>query len=129
MLEHWIRVEMKDADKNDPEARLALVLFRHSLLLDQREFARAAGIAPSQLSVYERGERPAPRPVLEKAALAADFPVELLDTLLRGLRAFRAAARGRSRADGVFAAGMAAELIDLVQLAVDAIVEPLAAKR
>src|SRR6185295_6305703 len=117
---------MKDADKNDPESRLALVLFRYSLLMEQREFARSARIAPSQLSVYERGERPAPRPVLEKAAAAAGFPVELLDSLLWGIRSFRAAARGRSRAARVFAGGTAAELIALVQLASDAILGPFA---
>src|SRR6185295_6567585 len=112
---------MKDADKNDPESRLALVLFRYSLLMEQREFARSARIAPSQLSVYERGERPAPRPILEKAAAAAGFPVELLDSLLWGIRSFRAAARGRSRADRVFAGGTAAELIVPVGLGAGAI--------
>jgi tetratricopeptide (TPR) repeat protein len=112
---------MKDADKNDPESRLALVLFRHSLLLEQRAFARAAGIAPSQLSVYERGGRATPRLVLEKAAAAAGFPVELLDSLLWGIRSFRVAARGKSRADRVFAGGTAAELIALVGLATDAV--------
>ncbi len=125
---------MKHADRNDPEAnspesRLALVLFRYSLLLEQGEFARTAGIAPSQLSVYERGERAAPRPVLEKAAVAAGFPVELLDSLLWGLCSFRAATGGTSRADRIFVGGMAAELIALARQGADAILEPLVPPR
>ena len=120
---------MEDADKNDPESRLALVLFRNSLLLEQGEFARTAGIAPSQLSVYERGKRATPREVLEKAAAAAGLPIHLLDSLLWMIRSFRAAARGRSRADRVFADGTAAELIALVRMATDVILEPRALER
>jgi transcriptional regulator with XRE-family HTH domain len=116
---------LEEADKNDPDARLALVLFRHSLLLDQARFAGAARIAPSQLSVYERGERGAPREVLEKAAAAAGFPVHLLDSLLWGLRSFRAAVRGRSRVNRALADGIAVELIALVRSAIDVALEPL----
>jgi transcriptional regulator with XRE-family HTH domain len=115
---------MKDADKSDPDSRLALVLFRYSLLLDQGDFARAAGIAPSQLSVYERGDRAPPREILEKAATAAGFPVYLLDPLLCGIRSFRAATRGRSRAESAVAEGTAAELADLVRKAIDLILDP-----
>ncbi len=118
---------MENADKNDPDARLALVLFRNSLLLDQARFAAAARIAPSQLSVYERGERGTPREVLEKAAAAAGFPVHLLDSLLWGFRSYRAAARGRSRANRALADGVAVELIALVRSAIDIALEPLAA--
>jgi len=117
---------MDDADRNDPESRLALVLLRASRLWDQAELARAARIAPSQLSVYERGERATPREVLEKAAEAAGFPVYLLDPLLSALRSFRAAARGRFRPDRAFAAALAAEMIALSQEAVDQILDPLA---
>jgi transcriptional regulator with XRE-family HTH domain len=117
---------MDDADKNDPESRLALVLLRSSRLWDQAELARAARIAPSQLSVYERGERATPREVLEKAAEAAGFPVYLLDPMLSALRSFRAAARGRFRLDRVLAAVLAAEMIALAQEAVDLILAPLA---
>jgi len=116
---------MEDADKNDPDSRLALSLFRSFLLLDQGDFAKAAHIAQSQLSVYERGERAAPREVLERAALAASFPIPLLDSLLWAIRSFRATAEGRSRADRVFAHGMAAEVIALVQRAVKVVLEPL----
>ena len=117
---------MQDADKNDPVSRLALVLFRHSLLLDQGDFARAAGIAPSQLSVYERGERAAPREVVEKAATAAGFPLTLLDALLLGLRSFRAASRERSRASRVLVDQIGAQFVELVQAVVELMREPLA---
>ena len=116
---------MDDADKNDPESRLALVLLRASRLWDQAELARAARIAPSQISVYERGERATPREVLERAADAAGSPVYLLDTLLWTLRSFRTVARGRSRPDRVFAAAFAAEMIALAQEAVDLVLAPL----
>jgi tetratricopeptide (TPR) repeat protein len=116
---------MADPDENDPASRLALTLFRESLLMEQGEFARKARIAPSQLSVYERGGRAAPREVLEKAAAAAGFPPELLDPLLWAIRSFRAAARGRSRADRVYADGATAELIALVREAADAILVSL----
>jgi len=110
---------MDDIDKNDPESRLALVLLRESRLWDQADLARAADIAPSQLSVYERGQRATPREVLERAAEAAGFPVYLLDPLLSALRSFRAAARGRIRPDRAFAAALAAEMIALSQEAAD----------
>jgi transcriptional regulator with XRE-family HTH domain len=117
---------MDDAGKNDPESRLALVLLRSSRLWDQAELARAARIAPSQISVYERGERATPREVLERAAEAAGFPVYLLDTLLWTLRSFRTVARGRSRPDRVFAAAFAAEMIALAQKTADMVLAPLA---
>jgi transcriptional regulator with XRE-family HTH domain len=117
---------MDDADKNDPESRLALVLLRSSRLWDQAELACAARIAPSQLSVYERGERATPRDVLERAAEAAGFPVYLLDTLLWTLRSFRTVARGRLRPDRVLAAAFAAEMIAVAQEAVDLVLAPLA---
>jgi transcriptional regulator with XRE-family HTH domain len=120
---------LEDPDGNDPESRLALVLFRYSLLLEQGELARAARIAQSQLSVYELGKRATPREVLEKAAAAVGFPVDLLDSLLWGLRSFRAATKGRSRADRVFADGLSAELLALVRKATDVILQPGALER
>ncbi|MFL6264292.1 MAG: helix-turn-helix transcriptional regulator [Thermoanaerobaculia bacterium] len=117
---------MDAAGKNDPESRLALVLLRSSRLWDQAELARAARIAPSQLSVYERGERATPRDVLERAAEAAGFPVYLLDTLLWTLRSFRTVARRRLRPDRVLAAAFAAEMIAVAHEAVDLVLAPLA---
>jgi tetratricopeptide (TPR) repeat protein len=113
-----------DPDKNDPESRLALVLFRNFLLLEKGDFARAAGIAPGQYTIYERGERPTPRHVLEKAAVAAGFPVYLLDLLLWVIRSFRAVARGKSRAERAFAEGFFVELASLIRQAADVILAP-----
>ncbi|MFY9821204.1 MAG: hypothetical protein WAM82_07470 [Thermoanaerobaculia bacterium] len=120
---------MMDPNENDPESRLALVLFRSSLLLQQGDFARAAGIAPGQYGFYERGERPTPRHVLEKAAVAAGFPLYLLDLLLWVIRSFRAVARGKSRADRAFAEGFFAELVSLIRQAADVILTPARAAR
>ena len=117
---------MDDADKNDPESRLALFLLRHNRLWDQKQLAQAARIAPSQLSVYERGERPVPRDVLEKVAAASGFPVYLLDPLLTGLRSFRAAARGDSRPGRVVGELLALELMRLSQKATEEILAPAA---
>jgi transcriptional regulator with XRE-family HTH domain len=121
--------KLVDPDKNDPESRLALVLFRNFLLLEKGDFARAAGIAPGQYTIYERGERPTPRRVLEKAAVAARFPVYLLDLLLWVIRSFRAVARGKSRAERAFAEGFFVELAALVRQAADVILAPAQAAR
>jgi len=117
---------MDDADKNDPESRLALVLLRESRLWDQADLARAADISPSQLSAYERGKRATPREVLERAAEATGFPVYLLDPMLSAIRSFRAAAKGRIRPDRAFAAALAAEMIALAQGMTDHVLAPLA---
>lgn|GEM_PF-6966220 len=114
-----------DPEANDPVARLAMILFHHSLYMEQGEFARFAGINASQLSEYERGVKATPRKHLEKAAVAAGFPVELLDFLLQSIRLYRAAVRGRSRADRIFAQGTAAEILAIVQMATDVILEPM----
>jgi tetratricopeptide (TPR) repeat protein len=112
--------------KNDPEARLALVLFFHlGGWKTHDQLAKATGIARPQVSLYFEGKRAIPRDALEKIAAAAGFPVYLLDPLLRELRSFLAAARGRSRSSRIFADGHAAELIVLVQMATDLILEPL----
>jgi transcriptional regulator with XRE-family HTH domain len=109
-----------DPDANDPEARLAMVLFFYlGGWRTQGQLAQASGIARSQISEYFEGKRAIPRQALEKIAAAAGFPVHLLSPVLGGLRSFRAAARGRSRASRVFADGVAAELIVLVQMAAD----------
>lgn len=117
---------MDKADRNDPESRLALVLLRASRLWDQAELAQAARIAPSQISLYERGERPTPRDVLERAAEATGYPVYLLDPMLSALRSFRAATRARARPNRVFGAVLAAEILALSQESVDLALAPLA---
>src|SRR6185369_7395069 len=121
---------MEDGKKNDPEAngpeaRWAMVLLRYLRGWNHGQLAKAARIGRSQVSTYDEGKRAIPREALEKIAAAAGFPAYLLDPLLRGLRSFRAATRGRSRAGRVFADGVSAELILLVQRAADLILEPL----
>jgi tetratricopeptide (TPR) repeat protein len=114
-----------DPEANEPEARLALVLFNElGGWKSHTKLAKALGMSRSQLSEYFEGKRAIPREILEKIAAAAGFPVPLLDPLLRDLRSFRAA-RGWSRAGSVFAGGNAAELIVLVQMATDLVVAPL----
>src|SRR4051795_3707226 len=99
-----------DPEANDPEARLALVLFNElGGWRSHTKLAKAVGLSRSQLSEYFEGKRAIPREILEKIAAGAGFPVPLLDPLLRYLRSFRAAARGWSRAGSVFAGGNAAE--------------------
>lgn len=110
---------------NKDDSRLAIILLRSLHGWDQKELAEAAQVAPSQVSVYETGGRAAPREFLEKISLAAGFPLYLLDPLLRFLRSFQAAARMRSRADRVLGEGAAAEIMELVRLAVDTVLEPL----
>jgi transcriptional regulator with XRE-family HTH domain len=115
---------MEILDKNDPDSRLAMVLLRYSKGWDQGDLARATRIAPSQLSVYDRGERSLPRDLLERIAAAADFPDFLLDPLLRSLRSFRAAAKGRWSADRAFADEVSAEILALLRLGTDAALAP-----
>jgi tetratricopeptide (TPR) repeat protein len=114
-----------DPRSKDPDAQLLILLCRHSLPMDQGDFARFAGINPSQLSDYEQGVRAAPRKVQEKAVRAAGLPVFLLAGMLRGIRSFRVAARGRLRADRIFSASTAAEVIDLARLVADVVLGPL----
>jgi len=124
-----MRVEEPRERKEDPEARLAMVLLRYAMNWDQSELAREARIAPSQVSVYDRGERAVPREVLEKVAVAADFPVPLLDPLLWTIRSFLAAAGGRSRVSRVLADSVMAELMALARRTADLILEPLSPPR
>jgi tetratricopeptide (TPR) repeat protein len=113
-----------DSRSKDPDARLLILLCRHSLHMDQGDFASFAGINASQLSDYEQGVRAAPRKVQERAVGAAGLPVFLCDGMLRDIRSFRVAARGRSRVDRIFSAGTAAQVIDLARLAADVVLGP-----
>jgi len=114
-----------DPKANDPAARLALVLFNElGGWRSHTRLAKAVGLSRSQLSEYFEGKRAIPREILEKIAMAAGFPVHLLDPLLRDLRSFRAA-RGWSRAGSVFAGGNAAEILVLVQMATELVLAPL----
>lgn len=106
-------------DGEDPDSQLAMVLFRYSRGWDQQELARAAGLAPSQVSVYDRGERPVPRKTLERMADAAGVPPALLDPVLRVIRSFRIAAEGRFREGRALEEVLLSRLTALVRMAVD----------
>jgi transcriptional regulator with XRE-family HTH domain len=80
-------------------------------------------VAPSQLSNYERSERPVPREVLEKVAQVADLPVSLLDALVWFLRSFRSAATVKTPEGRALADSIAIELIALVREAQDLIAD------
>jgi transcriptional regulator with XRE-family HTH domain len=109
----------------EPDARLALILLRSLRKWDQAKLAQEARIAPSQLSVYERGDRAVPRHLLEKAAQAVGFPLYLLDPLLHAIASFRAAAAGRSRPGRAEGDALGAEILDLFQQAFDLVLSPL----
>jgi transcriptional regulator with XRE-family HTH domain len=111
--------EDRSEERDEKDARLALILLRSLKEWDQAELAQAARIAPSQISVYEMGRRAVPRDVLERVAAVADFPSPLLDPLLRALRAFRLAARRRSRADRVLGELFYAELMVNIRQAIE----------
>ncbi len=115
---------MERGKKTDPDARLAMILLRSLHNWDQGELARAAGIAPSQLSIYDRGERALPRAILERIAEAAGFPLHLLDPLLRSLRSFRAAARGGSRPQGRMFDRLSAGLFEMAAESLEAVLPP-----
>ncbi len=80
----------------DPAPRLFLVLVRHALgWFEQQQLAAALGVAPSQISMWERGERPIPEEALEAAAAQANLSPPLLALALRAIRSFLQATQGR----------------------------------
>ena len=120
---------MEDEEKDvDLPRLLALVLLRFRMSWDQDGLAKASKTSPSQISAYLRRERSIPRKVLERAAAGADFPAHLLAPLLRELRSFLVAGRGRSRFDHVVSEGAASELMALVSQALDVVLAPLDSK-
>jgi transcriptional regulator with XRE-family HTH domain len=99
-------------ERIDAAPRLALVLLRHSLgLSEQRELAAALDVAASQVSMWERGERPVPEEALERAARLRGLAPPLLAQLLREIRAFLRAVRRTSGAGQMLAGNLAAELV------------------
>lgn len=111
--------------KADPAARLAMVLLRHNRgWLEKGQLAAALGAAASQVSMWERGDRPIPREALERIADATRFPRPLLVPLLRALRAFRRAAQGRGLPDRATAAAIAFDLLPHLLAATDLLLVP-----
>ncbi len=103
----------------DLAASLAMVLLRCSRRLEPTELAEAVRITRSQASAYERGRRMVPPQVLESVAAATNFPQPLLAPLLRAIRSFLVAGRGRSLADRALSEGLSLEILALVREAAD----------
>lgn len=113
----------------DQAGRLAMVLLRYSKLLDQNRLAEAIHITRSQSSEYERGRSAVPSEILERVAAVTDFPEPLLGLLLRGIRSFLIAGKGRSRADRALSEGLVVEVLALIREAIDLTTSPRRGKR
>ena len=110
----------------DPAPRLFLVLVRYSLgWFEQRQLAEALGVRPSQISMWERGERPVPAEVLEEAAAQANISPALLALALRAIRSFLQATRGRGRGDRGLEVVLALDLLPALQTSMDVLLAPL----
>ncbi|HYU31552.1 MAG TPA: helix-turn-helix transcriptional regulator [Thermoanaerobaculia bacterium] len=116
----------KDRERIDPAPRLGMVLIRYSLgMFEQQELAAALGVAPSLVSMWEHGDRPIPKEVLEKTARLRDLSRPLLAQLLREIRSFLQVSQGTSRAGRALAAAVAVDLFPLLVEAVDIVLSPL----
>ncbi len=99
-----------------------MVLLRHRRgWYEKQELAQAAGFTPSQVSMWELGERPIPMDVLERTAAVTGFPLQLIDPLIRGLRSMLIAAEGRSKSIHALVDRFAVELVVLLQECADLI--------
>ncbi len=116
--------ESDEESLGDLTARLAMILFRRARRLSQGDFARITRVAASLVSVYDRGKRPLPKKTLEKIAARLDFPSHLVDPLLRQIRTFLLAWRGRAHPDRTLEDGFVMELMAVVHEAGDLILSP-----
>jgi tetratricopeptide (TPR) repeat protein len=112
--------------EDTPDERLAVVLMRHAVgWWEQAKLAMAARFTPSQVSMWDRGDRPVPPYALERTADATGFPRYLLGSLLRVIRSFRLAAKGKSHPRRALAEVSLVELFPLAMSALDLILDPL----
>jgi transcriptional regulator with XRE-family HTH domain len=110
----------------DPEPRLLMVLLRYDLgWFERRQLAEALGIAPSLVSMWERGERRIPREALGNAADQRGLPRQLLAPALQALRSFRLAAQGKSRRRYTVDVVVAIDLLPLLLETTDLVLAPL----
>lgn len=116
----------KNRERIDPAPRLGMVLIRYSLgLFEQQELAAALGVKPSQVSMWEGGDRPIPKDVLERTARLRNLSRPLLAQLLREIRSFLLVSQGRSRAGRALAAAVAVDLLPLLVEALAVVLSPL----
>jgi tetratricopeptide (TPR) repeat protein len=117
--------EPREETLEEQAYRLALVLLRTKKKgLKQTGLAREAGFSTGQASNYEQGKSPVPRPVLDRVAELVRFPASLLDLLLREIRSFLVAGKGRSRADRAAVGTHALERLALDREVADLVLAP-----
>ena len=121
-------MEPKLPKTDDPDSRLALVLLRYRVGLNQKELAEAADISASKMSNYDQGEKDVPPEHLNRAADATQYPRVLLAPVRRALRSFRLAARGWFRAERVVQDSLFADLLALLGGAIDTVLSPVSRK-
>lgn len=111
---------VKERRKEDQARSLAMVLLRYRRgWYEKQKLAQEAGFTPSQVSMWELGERPLSTEALERTAEATGFPPYLLDPLLRGLRSFLAASEGRSQPARALEDATSAELVAFLKDCMD----------
>jgi tetratricopeptide (TPR) repeat protein len=112
--------------ENDPVSRLAFVLLRYFRgWWDKVKLVEAGGFLSSQVTMWDHGDRPVPWHALQRTADVTGFPRYLLGAMLRVLRSFLLAAKGRSRPRKALAEVSAVELFPLAASVLDLILEPL----
>jgi transcriptional regulator with XRE-family HTH domain len=113
---------VKGRRKEDRARSLAMVLLRYRRgWYEKQKLAQEAGFTPSQVSMWELGERPLSAEALERTAEATGFPPHLLDPLMRGLRSFLAASEGRSLPARALEDATSAEMVAFLGECMDAL--------
>jgi tetratricopeptide (TPR) repeat protein len=116
----------KRKKEDDLVARLAFVLLRYFRgWWDKVKLVRAGGFLPSEVTMWDHGDRPVPLDVVQRTADVTGFPRYLLGAALRMIRSFVLAAKGRSRPRRALAEVSIVELFPLAFSALDLILEPL----
>jgi transcriptional regulator with XRE-family HTH domain len=112
--------------KPDTASRLLLVLVRyHRGWYEKSQLAEILGVAPSLVSMWERGNRAIQRKTLEHTFDKAALPRPLIDPALRAIRSFQRAAHSRGRTDRTLPLAAATDTLPLLLAAADLILEPL----
>lgn len=118
--------EKRRKQEDDPVSRLAFVLLRYFKgWWDKVKLVKAGGFLSSQVTMWDHGDRPVPWPALQRTADVTGFPRYLLGAVLRVLRSFLLAAKGRSRPCRALTEVSVVELLPLASSALDLILEPL----
>lgn len=112
--------------EKEPVAQLVFVLLRYFRgWWDKVKLVKAGGFLPSQVTMWDHGDRPVPWEALQRTADVTGFPRYLLGAVLRVVRSFLLAAKGRTRPRRALAEVSIVELFPLAFSALDLILEPL----